>query len=388
MNIIVVGTGFSGAILARKIAEELDRKVLVVEKRSHIAGNMYDEYDGRGILVQRYGPHFLNTDKYEIIAFLSQYAELFPHWCKMLSYIDGRHVRLPFNFETMRQLVGMKAAQSLLTKMRKAFAGRDRVPVLEIVNHSDEEVAAYGKLLFEKAFRTYISKMWDVPPDEIDPYVLRRVPMAMNYDERYLNRDFQMLPRHGFTRMFESMLSHPNIELLMNTDALDGLTLSDGEIRWRGGKLDLLVYTGAIDELFGYRYGMLPYRALDIRYEYFDEERVLPCEIVSYPQAKGYVRKTEYRRIMFDESTARGSVVATEYPVAFDPNDPAAKVRCYPVVTEESDALYQTYLREAGRYRNLFLCGRLAEFRYYNMDVCIEHALEYFGNVKAYLAGK
>ena len=189
-KIIVVGTGFSGSILARKIAEELNREVTVVEKRSHIGGNMYDEYDENGILIQKYGPHFLNTNKYFIIEFLEQYAELFPHDTKLLSFIDGNYVRLPFNFRTLQQLVGAKKSEALLAKMREKFAGRDRVPIFELVESDDDEVREYGNLLFEKAYRTYTAKQWGLDPEDIDRSVLDRVPMAMSFDERYLNKDF------------------------------------------------------------------------------------------------------------------------------------------------------------------------------------------------------
>ena len=386
-NIIVVGSGFSGSILARKIAENLNRKVLLLEKRGHIAGNMYDEYDDRGILIQRYGPHFLNTNKYWIIRFLEQYAELFPHETKMLSFIDGKYVRLPFNFRTVQQLVGPEKAEGLLRMLRQSFQGRDRVPVLELVRHENADVRAYGTLLFEKAYRTYTSKMWGIGPEQIDPYVLERVPMAIGYDERYLNRDFQYLPVKGFTQLFETMLDHPNIEVRLRTDALQKLTLDEGtrKIFYDGAPVDCLVYTGAVDELFQRRYGSLPYRSLDIRYAYHEQNSVLPSEIVSYPQAEGYTRSTEYRKIMYDDSEVSGSVIATEYPLEYDPSASIGNTPFYPTVTERSNEIYRRYCAEAERYPDLFRCGRLAEFRYYNMDVCIEHALEYFENIQEHL---
>lgn len=386
-KIIIVGSGFSGSILARKIAEELNREVIVLEKRSHIGGNMYDEYDERGILVQVYGPHFLNTNNFAVIKFLQQYGELFPHNTKLLSFIDGRYVRLPFNFTTVQQLVGAEQAEPLLAKLRQEFYGRDRVPVLELVEHSDQDISAYGTLLFEKAYRTYTSKMWGIEPEQIDKYVLDRVPMAMGYDERYLNKDFQYLPMQGFTKLFEEMLNHPNIQVQLNVDALAHLRLDEnaGRVYYDGQPVECLIYTGAIDELFGLKYGALPYRSLDIRYEYSDKASVLPSEIISYPQAAGYTRSTEYRKIMYDDSEVNGSVVATEYPLQYDPQAEVGNTPYYPVLTEASQQVYRQYLGEVAKYDNLFLCGRLAEFKYYNMDVCIEHALSYFENVKAYL---
>ncbi len=385
---VVVGSGFSGAILSRKMAEDLGLEVLVVEKRPHIAGNMYDETDEHGILIQKYGPHFLNTDKYSIISYLERFGELFPFCVELKSFIDQKYVSLPFNFMTVQQLLGPKNSEGILSKLRAAFKGRDRVPVLELVNHPDEEISAYGNLLFQKAYRTYISKMWGMQPEEIDPYVLNRVPMAMSYDRRYLNKDFQYLPVHGFTSLFKNILDHPNITVRLNTDALDLLRLDKNRVTYCGQEVACLVYTGAIDELFGCKYGPLPYRSLDIRYRYFDEDSVLPCEVVSYPQAKGYTRSTEYRKIMYSADGVIGSVVATEYPLTYERGAAVGGTPYYPVVTEQSSAVYEKYKKEASMYENLFLCGRLAEFRYYNMDVCIEHALSYFEDIEEYLAKK
>lgn len=384
---IVVGSGFSGSILARKIAEELNLPVTVLEKRPHIGGNMYDEYDDHGILIQKYGPHFLNTNKYFIIDFLKQYSDLFPYNVKLLSFIDGKYIRLPFNFLTVQQLVGPKAAEPLLKKLRTTFQGRDRVPILELVDHVDKDISTYGTLLFEKAYRTYTSKMWGLQPEEIDKYVLDRVPMAMSYDERYLNKDFQYLPKQGFTGLFEKMLEHPDIQVKLDTDALEHLEFDEDPktVKYDGETVNCLIYTGPIDELFNCKYGRLPYRSLDIRYQYSDTDSVLPSEIISYPQAPGYTRSTEYRKVMFDDSGVKGSVIATEYPLDYDPSSGVGNIPYYPVVTKESQALYQRYLQEAAQYKNLFLCGRLAEFKYYNMDICIEHALEYFENVRTYL---
>ena len=381
-KIIIVGAGFSGSIIARKIAEELDIKVTVIERRDHIGGNAYDEYDENGILIQKYGPHFLNTNKYFIIKFLMQYSELFQHNTKLLSFLDGQYIRLPFNFQSVQELLGAEKSETVINKLRKNFPGRDRVPVLEMVDCTDTDVSAFGTLLFEKAFKTYTSKMWGTDINKIDKYVLERVPFAMNYDERYLNKDFQYLPKNGFTKLFENMLDHPNITIALETDALKHIEFKDNNVLYDSEKIDLLVFTGPIDELFNYKYGNLPYRSLDIRYEYSEADSVLPAEIISFPQAEGKTRSTEYRKMMFDDSECKGSVVATEYPLWYDKNAGIGNIPYYPVVTEESNKMYEKYLDEAKKYGNIFLCGRLAEFKYYNMDICIEHALEKFEEIK------
>lgn len=384
-EIIVVGSGFSGSILARKLAEECGRKVKMIEKRPHIGGNMYDEYDENGILIQKYGPHFLNTNKYFIIEFLEQYSELFPHDTELLSYIDGRYVRLPFNFRTLQQLVGAKKSESLLAKLRKEFAGRDRVPVFELIDSDDEDIQSYGNLLFEKAYRTYTAKQWGLQPEEIDKSVLERVPMAMSFDARYLNKDFQYLPKHGFHKLFENMLNHPNIDIELNTDALEHIEFDEenARITYDGNNVELLIFTGAIDELFGLKYGRLPYRSLDIRYTYENKKSILPCEIVSYPQAEGYTRSTEYKKITYGiDKDIPVSMIATEYPLEYDPQSDNANIPYYPVITEDNLKRYDMYRKETEKYGNIVLCGRLAEYRYINMDVCIEHALKKFEEIK------
>ncbi len=382
---VVVGTGFSGTILARKIAEELDRPVTVLEKRNHIAGNMYDEWDEHGILVQRYGPHVLVTNEWKVIRYLSQYAEMIPHTVKELSYMDGQYVRLPFNFESIQQILGFEKAELVINKLRKEFYGRDRVPIRELCESADSDISGFGNLLFEKSFRTYCAKQWDVDPATLDISIMGRSAIAMGYDERYMNKDFQFLPRGGFTEMFRNMLDHPNISVTTGCDALKHLHLDkeNHTISLDGEPVELLVYTGAVDELFDVKLGELPYRSLDIRYEWFNQDKVYPEKIISYPQAPGYTRRTEYKFMMEDPFAAEGTTIATEYPVPYVKGGQHAPY--YPVITENTKKRYALYLREAQTYKNLFLCGRLAEFKYYNMDDCILHAFEVFEEIRNYI---
>lgn len=385
-DIVIIGSGFSGSILAREIAEKLNMKVRVIEKRKHIGGNAYDEKDEHGIIIQKYGPHFLNTNNYSVIKYLKQFSSLIPHDTKLMSYIDGKYVRLPFNFRTMQQLVGFENSETLLKKMRKYFAGRDRVPILEIMECKDNDIRSYANLLFEKAYKTYTAKQWGLSTDEIDKSVMDRVPMAMNFDERYLNKDFQYLPEYGFTQIFENMLNHPNITLELNQDGLKDISFDTKNkcIFFRGNPIKLLIFTGAIDELFNLKFGRLPYRSLNITYDYYHQNKVLPCEIISYPQAEGYTRKTEYKQFNF-HCNSDYTVIGTEYPLEYDPSNPLANIPYYPTLTSSSIQKYGKYLEESKKYGNIILCGRLAEFKYYNMDVCIEHALEKFKEVKKYL---
>ena len=381
-KIVVVGSGFSGSVIARAIAEELNKEVLVVEKRSHIAGNMFDEIDEHGICVHKYGPHVVVTNKWSIIKYLSRFSNMYKHTVKELSFIDGNYVRLPFNFESVQQLVGCEKAEILINKLRREFKGRDRVPVLELANSNDVDIMQFGHLLFEKAYRTYCAKQWDVPVESLDTSIMNRVPMAMSYDERYMNKDFQYLPSDGYEKLFKNILNHPNIKIILNTDANEHLNLDIEKtiITFDNDEVEILVYTGAVDELFNLKYGELPYRSLDIEYEWFDKERIYPEEIISFPQAKGYTRKTEYKFMMQDKSNCRGTTVATEYPKAYIKGKSISPF--YPVITEETKQIHQKYVEEAGYFGNIFLSGRLADFRYYNMDDCILHAFDVFKAIK------
>ena len=259
-RIVVVGSGFSGTVIAHEIAEKMNRPVTLLEKRAHIAGNMYDELDEHGILVQKYGPHVLVTNEWKVISYLSNFADMVQHTVKELSYMDGKYVRLPFNFESIQQMIGYPAAEIVIRKLRSAFHGRDRVPIQELCSNEDEDISGFGNLLFEKSFRTYCAKQWDVDPAKLDISIMGRSAIAMGYDERYMNKDFQFLPREGFTEMFRRMLAHPNISIELNCDALHYLNLDEDthSITLAGEPVDLLVYTGAVDELFGVCYGELP----------------------------------------------------------------------------------------------------------------------------------
>lgn len=380
-DIVVVGAGFSGSIFARRLAEEKGQRVLLVEQRPHIAGNMYDELDQHGILVQRYGPHLFSTDKYWIVEFLEKYAELVVHETKILSFIDGEYVRLPFNYRTLQQLVTPAKAEPLLKKFRSNFQGRDRVSVFELIEHPDDDIRNYGNLLFEKAYRTYTAKMWGLEPDQIDRSVLNRAMMSLGYDERYQNKDFQYLPKYGFTKLFERMLDHPNITIRLNCDALEHITLDyeSGIALFDGERFKQIIYTGAIDELFQEKYGHLPYRSLDIQYRYEKHEKgyALPCQVISYPQAAGYTRDTEYKQINYlDDLDTPYTVIAREFPLPYDKHAERGNVPYYPVINQENLARFSLYANEAKKFSNLFLCGRLADYKYYNMDLIIENAFE------------
>jgi len=386
-KIIVVGTGWSGAVISRLIVDELSREVTVIEKRNHIAGNMYDEYDEHGILIQRYGPHYFCTNLYETVEYISQYADLYEHIFQVRTLVDGKYIYCPYNFKTIIDLIGEKQAAVLFSKLRKKYGEKHSVSMYELTNCDDVDIATFANLLFEKVYRNYVAKMWGYTPEELDPGIVDRTPLFLNFSDRKGSLDFYYLPEKGYTDVFKKILSHERISIELNTNALDHISFNEEEklVYYNNEAVDCLVFTGPIDELFGSRYGSLPYRAVDIKFDYHNEGSVLPVEVIYYPQADGYIRKTEYRKQMLDDSLCTGTVVSTEYPMAYNRNAVVGNEPYYPVLTKGSQDMYERYLQLSKKYSNLFLLGRLADFKYYDMDTAIKHAIEYFGKISSYL---
>ncbi|EMN6211638.1 UDP-galactopyranose mutase [Vibrio vulnificus] len=383
-DVVVVGSGFSGAIFARELAEKHNKKVLVVEKRPHIAGNMYDEYDEHGILVQRYGPHFFNTDKAWILEYLKQYCELVPHAVTGRSEIDGKYVQLPYNFQTIQDLLPLSDAEELYKLMREEFSGEERVSIFSLLESNNEKVRSFAELLYEKAFKPYTMKQWDLTTEQIDKSVLNRVKFALNFDSRYLNKDFQYLPKKGFTKLFESILSHKNIEVICNCDALKHISIVDDTVYYDGSFIQSVVYTGPIDELFQREFGILPYRSLEFTYESVKStEHVLPSDFVSYPQTNTFTRKTEYRRFNYEMCGQEYTTIVAEHPLEYDPDSLTGNVPYYPTITSENLKLLKEYQTKAASIKNLTLVGRLAEYKYFNMDLIIENAFEKLNDYKS-----
>jgi UDP-galactopyranose mutase len=310
-----------------------------------------------------------------------------PHFVKLLSFIDDKYVQLPFNFMTLQQLVTPAKSEGLLAKMRYFFQGKDRIPIFDLIEHTDADISDYGKLLFNKAYKTYTVKQWGLAPEKIDRSVINRVQMCLGYDDRFLNKDFQYLPKDGFTKLFERMLDHPNITVKLNCDALNLLKPDDNlnKVIYDSAEYEQIIFTGAVDELFLYEYGKLPYRSLEFVYEYHKTESFLPCEIVSYPQAEGYTRRTEYRKFNYIPVDTPYTVVATEYPMEYDKDAAKGNLPYYPIINSENMELYKKYTTKAEKYKNLLLCGRLAEYKYFNMDAVIENAVDKFEKLKTKL---
>jgi UDP-galactopyranose mutase len=357
---LIVGAGFAGSVMAERLAS-CDNKVLVVESRHHIGGNTYDYYNDEGILVHKYGPHIFHTNSREVYDYLSQFTAWRTYEHRVLASVDGMLVPIPINLNTINQLYGLRLSSFevdgfLASKAEK----KDR-----IVTSEDVVINKVGKELYEKFFKEYTRKQWGLDPSELDASVAARIPTRNNCDNRYFTDTYQSMPLHGYTRLFENMLSHPNIKLMLGTDYKE----IEGLIPYKK-----MIYTGPVDYFFDYCYGKLPYRSIEFRFETIESDRYQPTGTVNYPNEHPYTRVTEFKYLTGQQHPK--TAVVFEYPQAA--GDPY-----YPVPRPENAELYKRYQLLANSLPNVFFTGRLATYKYYNMDQVIAQSLTLYKKITA-----
>jgi UDP-galactopyranose mutase len=373
---LIVGCGFAGAAAARKLADS-GKSVLLCERRTHIAGNMYDCPDDNGVLIHRYGPHIFHTQNKEVFEFLERFSEFFPYEHRVLGKIDGKLVPIPFNFLSFDLLYEKSAAEEIKLLLTEAFSGSEKVSVLELMESSDDKIRAAGEYIYKNVFENYTAKQWGVPPEEVDKSVINRVPVKLGYDDRYFTDVYQYMPAHGFTKLFESLLDHPLITVELGCDALSRLSIDfdSGTLSWDGEKFDRpVIYTGPVDELFGCRFGRLPYRSLDLVFRRMDMTRFQPAAVVNYPNEEDLTRITEFKYLTAQQLEG-ATTILYEYPLDYDIKAARGNIPYYAVINPQNTALYEKYKELAQGFGNLYLCGRLAEYKYYNMDAAVGAAL-------------
>lgn len=376
MDWLVVGCGLSGAAIARHLAEQ-GKKVVIWERRDHIGGNMYDYTDEHGFLVQQYGPHIFHTKKRELYEYMCRFEDWRDYKLICGAVWDGKYTPTPFNFTTIDTFYPHEEARRLKDKLSQAFAGRETATVVEVLEHPDPNIRGYAEFLFESDYAPYTAKQWGVSASEIDPSVLKRVPLRFSYAEGYFDDPYEAMPVHSFTRFFENLLNHPNITVKLGVEALEHLKIEGNKLYLDGEPVSFpVVYTGALDELFGCVYGRLPYRSLRFEWKHTDEDSFQPAPVVAYPQEEGYTRITEYKKLPVQKGA--GSSYALEYPLPYREGEKMEPY--YPVLTAESQEQYAKYKELADRIPNLICCGRLADFKYYNMDQALERALGSIGD--------
>ncbi len=353
---LIVGCGFAGAVLAERLASVANKKVLIIDKRAHIGGNAYDFYDETGILIHKYGPHIFHTNSAEVFNYLSNFTDWRPYEHHVLASVDGQLVPIPINLNTINKLYGLSLSSPEVADFLASKAEK-RVPIL---TSEDVVVNAVGEELFEKFFKSYTKKQWDLYPAELDASVTARVPTRTNRDNRYFTDTFQAMPAQGYTKMFERLLDHPNIHVMLNADfeaIKDSIAYKE------------IIYTGPIDQYFGYCYGKLPYRSINFKFESHDKEWYQETGTINYPNTQPYTRITEFKYLTGQQH--HRTTIVYEYPTA--EGDPY-----YPIPRKQNTELYNQYRDLAAGLPNVHFLGRLGTYKYYNMDQVVAQALAYF----------
>ncbi len=363
---LIVGAGFSGATLARKIAEGLGEKVIVIDRKNHIAGNAYDSRDENGIMIHRYGSHIFHTNNAEVWHFVRRFADFNQYMHKVVAVIDGVETTIPFNFNTLYDVFPRSLAERLEKKLLERFTYNTKVPVLEFQKQDDDDLKFLAEYVYEKVFLHYTTKQWGVSPTGVDGAVTARVPVYLSRDNRYFQDVYQGIPLEGYTKLIENMLDHPLIEVRLNTD-----------YKQMTETFDRVFYTGAIDEYFDYEFGALPYRSVNFKLETYDCEHYQCNAVVNYPCNYDFTRIHEYKYYLNDSSSR--TVIAKEYSEAFEAG---RNERYYPIPNEENSALYNQYRVRAGALKNVYFFGRLGDYKYYDMDKAIERALALFKEIE------
>jgi UDP-galactopyranose mutase len=350
---LIVGAGYAGSVIAERLARKYNKRVLICDRRNHIGGNAYDHYNEDGILVHKYGPHIFHTNSADVFQYLSQFTKWRNYEHRVLAQVDGRLVPIPINLDTVNKLYDLSLTEDELEDFFSSRAEKKE----QVRTSEDVVVARVGRELYEKMFRGYTRKQWGLDPSELDASVTARIPVRTNRDDRYFTDTFQAMPLHGYTRMFENMLDHPNIKIMLNTDYRDiEREISFGE----------MVYSGPVDEFFQCRYGKLPYRSLEFKHEVHDKEVFQVAPVVNYPQEHAYTRITEFKYLTGQQHSK--TAVVYEFPRA--EGDPY-----YPVPRPENAVLYKQYEALAQATPNVHFVGRLATYKYYNMDQVVAQAL-------------
>ena len=358
---LIIGAGFAGSVMAERLATQLNKKVLVVEKRNHIAGNAFDEFEEHGILVHRYGPHIFHTNSKEVFDYLSQFTEWIPYEHKVLAKIGDELFPIPINRITINKLYGLNLTTDKEVKNYFESVREKRFPIL---NSEDIIVNQVGKDLFEKFFKHYTKKQWNLEAKELSPSVCGRIAVRTNDDCRYFTDKYQFMPKDGYTKMFEKMLNHKNIEVILNTDYKSILN---------SVKFDKMIYTGPIDYFFDYKFGKLPYRSIRFEFDNLNQQEFQQTSQVNYVDSSvEYTRIIEHKKL--NQQNSDTTTISYEFPQ--QEGEPF-----YPIPTEENRHQYILYKNEAEKLSNVIFCGRLAEYQYYNMDQVVAASLKKFNEL-------
>ena len=371
---IIVGAGIAGATVARKLAEESNKKVLVLERRNHIGGNCYDKPDDHGILIHEYGPHIFHTGDEGVREFLSRFTKWYDFGHEVVAKVGDQLIPVPFNLNTLHMVYDKEKAERLEKKLIEEYGLDSRVPIMKLRESTDADVREIADYVYKNVFLYYTMKQWGQTPEEISPEVTGRVPVVISYDNRYFKDKYQSVPVDGFTQMFAAMLDHPNIEVRTGVDCSDVLDFEDGKIYFEKAEFTGdLVYTGALDELFDCKFGRLPYRSLNFQFEHLDQDSFQDHSVVNYTVSEDFTRITEFKFLTGQKDTD-GTTIVREYPFAYTGAE--GEIPYYAILNAENEALYEKYRLLTEDFDKFHLLGRLAEYKYYNIDAMCRKAME------------
>ena len=356
---LIVGAGFAGSVLAERLARIANKKVLIIDKRNHIGGNAYDHYDEAGILVHKYGPHIFHTNSKDVYEYLSSYTEWRNYQHRVLASVDGQLLPIPINLNTINKMYGLTLSSDDVISFLESRAEK----INDIRTSEDVVLNSVGRELYEKFFRSYTKKQWDLDPSQLSAAVTARIPTRTNRDDRYFTDTYQVMPLHGYTRMFEKMLDHKNIHIMLNTDYRDVL----GEVNYKK-----MIFTGPVDEYFDYRFGKLPYRSIEFKFETLDQEQFQETGTINYPNDYAFTRITEFKYLSGQKN--KKTSVVYEFPKS--EGDPY-----YPIPKPDNATLYQRYRELTLQMEDTYFVGRLATYKYYNMDQVVAQALSTFKKI-------
>ena len=374
---IIVGAGFSGATIARLFAES-GKDVIVLDKRENIGGNAYDCYNKNNILIQPYGPHIFHTNEKKVFEFLSRFTEWNKYEHRVLAAVrKDKFVPVPFNLTSLFMLYPQDKAERIKKILIDEIGLDKKVPILQLRKHENQEVRKFGDFVYKNIFYIYTMKQWGFKPEQLGSEVMNRVPVYVSYEDRYFTDEFQYMPKEGFTELIKNMLCHPKIKLKLGTDASKEITLSDDKIYYLDKELKgKLIYTGCVDELFDYKFGVLPYRSLKFKFETIKKPSYQQSAVVNYTTSHKYTRITEFSKFTCEPQDS--TVIVKEYSKTFKKGK---NIPYYPIPIAKNIAHYELYKEHAKKYKNLYLLGRLANYKYINMDIAVKNAMELFDNI-------
>lgn len=381
-DVIVIGAGFAGSVLARQFAED-NKKVLLIDKRDHIGGNMYEEKLDNGVRIHKYGPHIFHTNLENVFEYLKKFSGWYFYEHRVIGFIDGKYVPIPFNFKSLELLFDKEEADKIKEKLLNAFPQQKKVSIFELINHDEDDIKDFGKYVYNKVFENYTAKQWNITVDKIDTSVINRVPVILGYDDRYFQDKYQFMPIDGYTKVFENLLNNSNIDIRLNTEAnaIIKLNLENKKIYFNNKEYNgIVIFSGAIDQLLNYKFGPLPYRSLDMVFENYKQNYYQPAAVVNYPNDNDYTRITEFKYLS-NQIVANETTILKEYSKQYDYLDKNS-TPYYPINNEDNVKLYNKYCDEIKGINNLYLCGRLGEYKYYNMDIVIDNALKLYEKIK------